>query len=69
MLFSPQCLLTIIKKRSIIRLVGGKMIRFIRLMMISVAVFLVAWVIKEMVYEGDAQKAEDLIQRIRMSGV
>jgi hypothetical protein len=49
--------------------VGGKMIRLARIMMISVAVFLVAWVIKEMAYQGDAQKADDLIQRIRMSGV
>lgn len=57
------------KKKKYYQAVGGKMIRFARLMMISVAVFLVAWVIKEMVYQGDAQKAEDLIQRIRMSGV
>jgi hypothetical protein len=44
------------------------MIRFLRIMMMSVAVFLVALVIKEVLYQGDAQKADDFIQRIRMHG-
>jgi hypothetical protein len=45
------------------------MIRLARIMVISVGIFLLVWVIKEVVYSGDARKADDLVQRIRMSGV
>ena len=44
------------------------MIRVARIAMISVAVFLVAWVIKEVMFQGDAARADELLQKIRMSG-
>jgi len=43
--------------------------RIARVVMIAVAVFLLAWVLKEMLGTTDAKKAEELVQRIRMNGV
>jgi hypothetical protein len=43
--------------------------RIVRVIVITVAVFLLAWAIKEMLGSTDAKKAEDLVQRIRMNGV
>jgi hypothetical protein len=43
--------------------------RLTRVVVISVAVFIIAWAIKEFVGSDDGKKAEDLIQRIRLSGI
>ena len=42
--------------------------RLTRIVVVTVAVFLIAWVIKEFV-GSDGKKAEDLIQKIRLSGI
>ena len=43
--------------------------RLTRIVVITVAVFLIAWVIKGFVDGTDGKKAEDLIQKIRLSGI
>jgi ABC-type cobalt transport system substrate-binding protein len=43
--------------------------RLIRIVVITVAVFIIAWVVKEIIAGGDGKKAEDLIQKIRLSGI
>ena len=49
--------------------VEGYLMRMARVIIITVAVFLLAWVIKEVLGTTDAKKAEELVQRIRMNGV
>jgi hypothetical protein len=61
--------LTIFKKKGTISAIGGTIVRILRIMVISVVVFLVAWAIKSIMYQGDAQRAEELLQKIRWSGV
>jgi hypothetical protein len=39
-----------------------------RIALLSVSVFIIAWVIKEVVHGGDGKKADDLIEKIRLSG-
>jgi hypothetical protein len=43
--------------------------RLSRVVVITVAVFLLAWVIKEVIGSSDGKKADDLIQKIRLSGI
>jgi|WetSurMetagenome_2_1015567.scaffolds.fasta_scaffold1527422_1 hypothetical protein len=45
------------------------MIRIVRIVVITVAVFLLAWVIKEVFGSGTTTKADELVQKIRMNGV
>lgn len=47
----------------------GTMWRLTRVVVITVAVFLIAWVIKEFVGGTDGKKADDLIAKIRLSGI
>lgn len=46
----------------------GSMWRLTRIVVVTVAVVIIAWVIKEFV-GSDGKKAEDLIQKIRLSGI
>jgi uncharacterized membrane protein (DUF485 family) len=43
------------------------MVRMVRLFVVGVALFLIAWVIKEVFSAGQANTAEDLVQKIRMN--
>jgi hypothetical protein len=43
--------------------------RLTRIVVITVAVFIIAWAIKEFVGDSDGKKADDLIQKIRSSGI
>ena len=43
--------------------------RFARIMVISASMFLLAWVIREVLFQGDTRRADELVQRIRLSGV
>lgn len=43
--------------------------RIARIMVISAGVFLLAWIIREVVFQGDAERADELVQKIRMCGV
>jgi uncharacterized protein HemY len=45
------------------------MIRIARIVVITVVLFLLAWVIKEVFNIGDTNKIDDLVQKIRMNGV
>jgi len=45
------------------------MIRFARIVVITIALFLVAWVIKEVFGSGGTNKTDELVQKIRMNGV
>jgi|WetSurMetagenome_2_1015567.scaffolds.fasta_scaffold100572_2 hypothetical protein len=45
------------------------MARIARLIVITVALFLIAWVIKEVFGPGQTNKTDDLVQKIRMNGV
>jgi hypothetical protein len=45
------------------------MLKIIRVVTITVAVFLLAWAIKEMLGPSAEKKSEDLVQKIRMNGV
>lgn len=47
----------------------GSMWRLTRIAVITVAVFIIAWAIKEFVGGSDGKKAEDLVQKIRLSGI
>lgn len=48
---------------------GGSMIRMARIIMITIVLFVLAWVIKEVFRTGDQNKMDDLVQKIRMNGV
>ena len=43
--------------------------RFVRVVTIAVAVFLLAWVIKEVLGSNAGKKTEELVQKIRMNGI
>jgi uncharacterized membrane protein (DUF485 family) len=45
------------------------MIRMVRIIMITIVLFVLAWVIKEVFRTGDQNKMDDLVQKIRMNGV
>ncbi len=45
------------------------MLKIVRVVAITVAVFLLAWVIKEMFGTSAEKKSEDLVQKIRMNEV
>jgi hypothetical protein len=45
------------------------MVRIARLIVITLALFLIAWVIKEVFGSGATNKTEELVQKIRMNGV
>jgi uncharacterized protein HemY len=45
------------------------MIRVVRIVVVTVALFLLAWVIKEVFGIGDTNKTDELVQKIRMNGV
>lgn len=48
---------------------GGSMMRMARIFVITIAVFLLAWVIREVLGHGGTNKADELVQKIRMNGV
>jgi hypothetical protein len=48
---------------------GGFIMRVARIMVISAGIFLLAWVIKEVMYQGDAEKADAFITKIRTNGM
>jgi uncharacterized membrane protein (DUF485 family) len=41
--------------------------RMVRIIVVTAALFLIAWVIKEVFGAGAANKVEDLVQKIRMN--
>lgn len=43
--------------------------RIVRLVVITVALFLIAWVIKEVFGSGGTNKTDELVEKIRMNGV
>ena len=45
------------------------MVRIARIIMITIVLFVLAWVIKEVFRAGDQNKMDDLVQKIRMNGV
>jgi hypothetical protein len=45
------------------------MMRIARVFVITIAVFLLAWVIKEVFGNIGTNKADELVQKIRMNGV
>jgi hypothetical protein len=45
------------------------MMRVARIVVITVTLFLLAWVIKEVFGIGGTNKTDDLVQKIRMNGV
>ena len=45
------------------------MARIARLIVITVALFLIAWVIKEVFRSGETNKTGELVQKIRMNGI
>jgi hypothetical protein len=45
------------------------MVRIARLIVITMALFLIAWVIREVFGTGETKKTDELVQKIRMNGV
>lgn len=45
------------------------MLRLTRIVVITVAVFILAWVIREVIGDSEGKRADDLIQKIRLSGI
>ena len=45
------------------------MVRIARLIVITIALFLIAWVIKEVFGSSETNKTDELVQKIRMNGV
>jgi hypothetical protein len=45
------------------------MVRLARLIVVAVALFLIAWVIKEVFGTGETNKSDEMVQKIRMNGV
>jgi hypothetical protein len=45
------------------------MMRVARIVVVTIALFLLAWVIKEVFGVGAANKTDELVQKIRMNGV
>jgi hypothetical protein len=45
------------------------MLKIVRVAAITVSVFLLAWVIKEMLGPNAEKKSQDLVQKIRLNGV
>ena len=45
------------------------MARIARVVVITVALFIIAWVIKEVFGTGETNKTNELVEKIRMNGV